>query len=181
MTTSEQELDERLRRVEARTAIEELVTRYAMAFDDRDLDLLGECFTTDGAFVSVGGRVQGRAALMEYYSERLRQYGPSYHVPHRLVLDELTDDAARGVVLAHSELMVDGGLFLAAHRYRDLYRFENARWRIAERAVEFLYGAPMRDLLHLDPASPRRRWPGAEPVEADIPESLPTWKAFYQR
>lgn len=177
----ESEILARLRRIEDRTEIEELVTRYAMACDDRDLDALAGCFTADGAFVSVGGRIEGRPALIEYYTERFQHYGPSYHVPHRVVLDELTEGTARGVVLAHSELMLDGGLFVTAHRYRDRYRCEDGRWRVAERACEFLYGAPLRDLLDLDHAQPRRRWPGVEPVEADIPEQLATWKAFYRR
>ena len=168
-------------RIEARADIDELVTRYAMACDDRDLDALAECFTADGVFVSVGGRIEGRHALVEYYTERFDHYGPSFHVPHRLVLDELADDTARGTVLAHSELMLDGGLFVSAHRYRDVYRIEAGRWRVAERACEFLYGAPLRELLDLDHTRPRRRWPGTEPVAADIPESLPSWQAFYRR
>ena len=171
----------RLRRIEARTEIDELITRYAMACDDRDLDALAECFTTDGAFVSVGGRVEGRPALVEYYTGRFQHYGPSYHVPHRLVLDELSDDTARGTVLAHSELMLDGGLFVSAHRYRDTYRVEDGRWRVSERTCDFLYGAPLRDMLDLDHTAPRRRWPGVEPVDADIPEKLDTWRAFYRQ
>lgn len=176
-----EEILRRLRRIEDRTEIDELVTRYAMACDDRDLDALAECFTGDGAFVSVGGRIEGRAALVEYYTERFGHYGPSYHVPHRLVLHDLDEDTARGVVLAHSELMLDGGLFVSAHRYRDRYRREDGRWRVVERACDFLYGAPLRDMLDLDHTRPRRRWPGTEPVPAEIPESLATWKAFYQR
>jgi uncharacterized protein (TIGR02246 family) len=177
---SDEQILERLRRIEARTEIDELITRYAMACDDRDLDALAECFTSDGVFVSVGGRISGRAALVDYYTERFGHYGPSYHVPHRLVLDELGSDTARGVVLAHSELMLDGGLFVSAHRYRDVYRVEDGRWRVAERACEFLYGAPLRDMLDLDHTAPRRRWPGTEPVPADIPEGLATWTRFYR-
>ena len=167
-----------LRRIEDRMEIDDLVTRYAIACDDRDLSRLGECFTADGTFVSVGGRVAGREAVIAYYRERFGCYGPSYHVPHRTLLDELGENEARGTVLAHSELMLDGGLFVAAHRYQDRYRREEGRWRIVERRCEFLYGMPLRELLDANAGQPRLHWPGMPPQQADIPENLPTWQAF---
>lgn len=43
--------------------IQELVTRYNYAIDRGDVDAWVECFTPDGAFEGIFGRIEGRAAL----------------------------------------------------------------------------------------------------------------------
>lgn len=43
--------------------IQELVTRYNHAIDRGDVDAWVECFTPDGAFEGIFGRIEGRAAL----------------------------------------------------------------------------------------------------------------------
>lgn len=178
-TASHDDLERRLQRLEDRAAIQELLARYAMACDLRDFDALIDTFTDDGIFHSVIGATRGRDELRAYYEDRFSRYGPTFHVPHSLVLEELVDDHARGRVQAHSEIMMDEGLFVSGHVYVDEYeRTSDGAWRFSSRECQFLYGIPAADLGTMDWRDRRRRWPGAEPMKADLPEGSPTWRAF---
>jgi len=167
-----------VRRLEARAAIQDLVTRYAVACDLRDYAALGECFDEEGSFDSVGGTIVGRDALVAYYRERFAIYGPTYHVPHSIAVswDPQDDDRAEGTVLAHSEIFFDQQFVVAAHHYHDRYRRgRDGVWRLLSRDVDFLYAMPLSELAHADWQQHRRRFPGAEPMPADIPEKSPHW------
>lgn len=163
-----------------RNAIEDLITIYAIALDSRDLDTAISCFEPDGEFRSVGGSIRGADALRDYYGERLAAWGPTFHVPHRVVVTFTDLDRATGVVIAHSEVMTEGKLYVAAHHYHDQYvRGDDGRWRFATREVLFLYSKPLAELGTIDPALPRRSWPGMQPLDADIPETLDSYRKFH--
>ena len=169
--------EERLQRLEDRVAIEELLARYANACDDRDMPALAACFATDFEFDSVAGHSVGREAAMAYYHERLAMYGVTFHVPHTLVLEELGDDSARGVVTSHAEMEIGHELFVTAFRYHDHYVREDGRWRFRLRGVRAFYAMPLHE-LHGRLDEHRLRWPGTEPAAAALPEPLPTWADF---
>lgn len=173
------DLEYQVRRLTDRLAIDDLVLKYALTCDDRDIDGLVECFAERGAFISVASRIEGAQAIGGYYRERFRHYGPTYHVPHRNLVTWADPERPRGVVQAHSEILqLDGGITVAAHRYDDEYVFERGAWRILNRTVQFLYSMPLADLINIRHDQPRRHLPGANPAEADIPEGLATWKQF---
>jgi uncharacterized protein (TIGR02246 family) len=174
----DQDLLARVRRIEDRIEIGELVHRYAVAVDDRDMATLAACYTTDAVFDSVGGRTVGRDAITEYYAGRFRLMGPTRHLPVSTVIDFAGEDEATGQVLAHAELGMGGRTIFSALRYDDQYRREDGRWRFRERRIEQLYAMPLAELTTGLAESRRKRWPGTEPAEADIPEGLPTWQAF---
>src|SRR5262245_23746288 len=67
-----------------RVEIRDLVCRYALAVDSRDLDTLVSLFVPD---VDAGRRGTGRAALREYYSEVLRTFRSSMHLVGTTVVD----------------------------------------------------------------------------------------------
>lgn len=174
-----QNLESRIRRLEDRAEILQLLGSYSIACDLRDMDGLVNCFAPDGSFEAVAGKITGAEELRAYYAERFSQYGPTYHIPHSLVLEFDDDDHAHGVVLAHSEIMMENGFFTAAHHYHDSYvRCPDSVWRLGSRTNRFLYGMPLRELIGLNWHQERRRWPGAAPIEADIPEGTATWKSF---
>ncbi|MBK1787322.1 nuclear transport factor 2 family protein [Prauserella cavernicola] len=170
-------VEQRLDRLEARQNLEDLIGRYALACDDRDLDALADCYTDDGIFDSVGGPVRGRAALLRTYRDRLGPH-PTVHLAHRLVLDELHTDHASGRVVARSEIVRPDGLFVIAHRYSDTYRREPDGWRFARRLSRMYYACPAGELHTLTPDGSRARWPGRPAGAADLPESLPGWVEF---
>ncbi|MFC6239284.1 nuclear transport factor 2 family protein [Longivirga aurantiaca] len=172
---------ERLDRVESRQAIDDLLLRYCMACDDRDIDALVGCYAEDGYFLSSGRRTEGHEAMARQFASRLADFGPTYHVIHGAIIEFDTPDTARGTVLAHAEHMVDRGIVLAAHRYLDTYTRASGAWLLGSREARFYYVMPLADLPTMDPRLPRRRWPGSEPQPADLPESLASYQAFLGR
>ena len=156
------DLETRLRRLEDRAEIHELLARYANACDDRDMVALADCFSADFEFDSVAGHVVGRDAAMNYYHERLGMYGVTFHIPHTLVLKELGADTARGLVTSHAEMEIEHELFVTAFRYHDHYVREGGRWRFRVRGVRAFYAMP----LH---RAEGRRPPGAAAHLARLP------------
>jgi ketosteroid isomerase-like protein len=174
------ELERRVRRLEDRVAIADLLARYANAVDDRDIALVGECFCEDGVFGRWNGtdRAEGREAVEQFYRERLAGTGPSFHYTHGAELSFESDDHARGVVTAHAEMSVGGRLLIAAFRYMDQYRRDpDSRWRFLERLTRFYYFMPHDELDHSYAAPHRITFPGPS-MPADLPDELATWKLF---
>jgi ketosteroid isomerase-like protein len=163
------DLESRLRRLEDRAELGELVARYALAVDDRDFETLAQLFTRDCVFDNVKGVEQGRDCVVAYYRERLAEFGPTYHIPHMQSLDFAGADAAKGTVMAHAELAIDGVTYAVALRYIDDYRREEGRWRFRERKVRQLYAMPLADLPQGLAQDLRKRWPGTEPAAGDWP------------
>lgn len=179
--TETDDLARRLRRLEDRAEIEDLLVRYAIACDVRDFETLADCFDERGTFEAVAGKVEGREALVEYFRGRFAIYGPTIHIPQAFTLrfDPDDDDRAAGTVIARSEIMMDEAFLVSAHHYLDQYvRGSDGRWRLLTRDNTFFYGMPMTELATMDWREPRRRWPGVPPVEAELPEHTETWKSF---
>lgn len=172
------DLEARIRRLEDRQALSDLVADYGRMVDDRDVEGLRALYAVDSVFDSVMGPIRGRDAVVDYYLERFRLFGPSFHIPHSQTVTFLSDDEATGIVTAHAELGRDDGTFWVALRYLDHYVREDGAWRFRERKVQQLYAMPLRELLDDLGGQRRKRWPGTEPVEAELPESLATWQAW---
>ena len=83
-------------------------------------------------------------------------------------IDLHSDTEASGVVCAHAELTMDGEAVRVALRYHDQYRFEDGRWRFAERDVKLLYAMRLAELPQHLADELRVRWPGTEPQPADV-------------
>lgn len=165
------ELLDRIRVIEDRLALNELVARYCVVLDNRDFAALGQLFTRDCVFDSVEGRTSGRGPVMEYYRKRMDSFGPTFHIPHGHCLETLRENEAQGILTAHAELAIDGTTFVVALRYYDHYRREDGSWRFHERRVKQLYALPLSDLPSGLASTLRIRWPGTQPAKADLPES----------
>ena len=72
---SPDEVGRRLDRLESLEEIRQLVARYALALDMRDLDALCGLFPED---VQVGRGQRGRAALKAWFDETLRSRGEAH-------------------------------------------------------------------------------------------------------
>jgi hypothetical protein len=172
------DLEARIRRLEDRAELQELIAAYGRAVDDRDMDTLGAMYVADGIFDSTEGRITGRAEVVAYYRKQLNRYGMSYHYPHSHTIDFTGPDTATGIVCAHAELAIIPTPFVVALRYYDEYRREEGRWRFVSRDVQQVYAAPLADLPQVLATTHRKRWPGTEPAEADLPEKTATWQAY---
>ena len=176
-------LSERVARLEAQEEIRDLVARYGMAVDDRDVDGLADMFTSDAKFALADGMVanQGRQAVIDFYSGRMAAFGATYHYPHSHVIELDADRPghATGMVNAHAELALDGRTLVTALRYFDEYRVENGRWCFVERRVAMIYYMDMAELADGGLCdSDRKRYFGTV-GPAELPESLDTWKRFF--
>lgn len=172
MTTGQDGLEARLRRMEDIHAIRQLVGRYSLAVDDHDFAALHAVFAADAMYGWHGREpdARGRDAVVELLRSRIAPAGPSFHVNHDHLIDwdEAAPDQATGVVFAHAEGSPGGRQMVNAIRYHDTYVREREGWRIRDRRLAFLYITPAEDyagvllarnrLRHVEPAQPAH-WP----------------------
>lgn len=176
------DLERRLQWMEDRWAINDLIVRYAVAIDDRDLATVADLYTEDAVFDSVVGATRGRAAIVDYYEHRLGMFGATYHIPYSHSTERRSDTEATGTVLSAAELAIDGDTFVVALRYTDDYvKGDDGRWRFRERKVDQLYAMPLADLPSGLASDLRKRWPGTEPAPAELPEGTQTWRDHRDR
>lgn len=137
------QLERRLRRVEDALAIGELVARYAIAVDDRDMDTLAGLYAEDAVFDGLTDTLVGRDAVVAYVRAKLAGYdGVSVHTPHAPVLDFASDDTATGTVPAHVEYAEAGAQRILGARYHDRYVRRDGRWYFASRKLQIVYTGP---------------------------------------
>ncbi|MGI9245512.1 MAG: nuclear transport factor 2 family protein [Steroidobacteraceae bacterium] len=181
---AETSLEQRIRRLEDRVEIGELVARYCLVMDNRDVDAIAGLFTPTARVRSADGVMNsaGQAAILEMFRGRFRVLGPSNHFTHdRLVeFDPADPDRATGLVLSHAEMQRKQQPMLAAMRYHDVYRRHDGAWRFEERVLSFMYYVPTAEYLDaFGPGLGRRMRAYDEAVPADWPEPLPTWRRYY--
>ena len=139
-------LEERVRHLEDRVAIGELIARYCLAMDNSDVGALESLFTPDARIWSADGVIdaRGRQAAVEMFKRRIPALGPRNHFNHDRIVefDHVDPDRATGLVLAHAEMRREGQPMLAAIRYQDVYQRCEGRWRFRERALSFTHDVP---------------------------------------
>jgi uncharacterized protein (TIGR02246 family) len=175
-------LAKRIRDLEDRAELRELVARYGIAVDDRDIDALTELFTPDGSFRSVDGVMSaiGREAVIQQFHGRFAALKATNHIAHDQILQLGPEpDAAEGLVTSHAEVCREERVLIAALRYRDRYRRHEGRWRFAERVLSFLYYLPADEYAEGFASRLRVRVYG-DRRPADYPEGLPTWRRYHR-
>jgi uncharacterized protein (TIGR02246 family) len=172
-------LSDRVRRLEDRLELSELVAKYGIAVDDRDVDGIAELYTRDGVFAGNRfGTSTGNAAIREYFGKRWANSGWSFHFTHTQVVDFLGDDHAVGCVTGHTEQVQDGDLIVAANRYHDHYVREDGRWRFRLRSNRLLYLMSIAELPQFFADERRKRWPGQPPELVELRESADAYRQF---
>ncbi|WP_230486752.1 nuclear transport factor 2 family protein [Nocardioides anomalus] len=180
LATSPEELARQVRRLADTEAVRALNALYSVAVDDHDLATVVRCFAADGTFTRAGVTYRGHDELRPFYASMMDRYVTTLHVSHSHVLD-LDTHAGSGTGLAtgHGELALEGRLLMTAFRYDDRYvRLEDGRWVFAARDLRSMYVMPIEEMPHGFADSRRVRMPGAEPAQAAIPETLPTWTTY---
>ena len=132
-----------------------LASRYAIALDARDLDTLVGLFVDD---VQVGKQRTGHAALHMNFDAQLRPLGRTILVTGNHVIDVLDADHATGIVSCRAEIERDGQTIVQQIQYHDKYERRATRWLFVRRRHLLIYDGDER---------------------GPLPESLPSWKAFY--
>jgi ketosteroid isomerase-like protein len=177
-------IERRLRMLEDREAIRNLVARYGFVIDDRDMDGVADCFTEDGGFSSREGNIgaRGRQAVVDQFHDRWAVLGPANHIVHQhyIELDPGDRNRATGLVSSHAELVRNGDVQITALRYDDEYRrCPDGRWRFADRMLSVFYYLKPEDYVARF-GDVMRNLTYDEPYPASIPEALESYRAYYE-
>ena len=158
--------------------IRQLVARYALAVDSRDLDTLVSLFVDD---VRVGRDADGqpllgREALRRSFIESLGGIGVSILDVGTHVIDLVDEDHATGSVYCHGQIQ-DGERWI--HQmilYRDTYERRSGSWFFVRRVHELWFGEPAAtNPLAQEPAN----WPQHHSGRGTVPDSWPSWSEFW--
>jgi ketosteroid isomerase-like protein len=166
--------DPGVERLLAYEEIRQLVARYAVATDARDLDALVALFVDD---VQVGRDRQGRAALKVFFDRSLRDVGITILNVGTHVIDFDDDDHASGIVYCRGEVQVGAQWVVQAIQYRDAYERRDRHWYFVRRRHLLWYGREVgTSPLGLPPAN----WPEHPTGTGELPQEWPTWHAFWE-
>jgi uncharacterized protein (TIGR02246 family) len=164
-----------LERLLARDEIRQLVARYALAMDSRDMDALAELFVDD--YRAWSGRT-GRDALREEFEAALRRglggkVGFTQLGTH--VIDLLDADHARGTLYCTAEFGDRERWYRQAIAYEDAYERRDGVWYLASREHHLFYGIEL-PTSPLD--QPPAEWPANVVGVGTAPYAWPSWQAF---
>jgi ketosteroid isomerase-like protein len=166
----------RIRELEHREQIRDLVIRYGFAVDERDFPALRAMFTDDAVLRTMSGRAKGVGVdnVVRYFEEHLPSIGPSNHFVHgqTVELDRQDEDHATGLVSSHAELWRDGAPMLTAMRYHDTYRRVDEHWRFQERVQAYMYFVDVREYASVLGERLRVRASKESPQAADWPKAF---------
>ncbi len=163
-------LEDRVRKLEDRAELHDLVATYFQATDDDDYGRLGDCFTRDATFAASGyPESTGREAVIDFLKAARSAMGQTVHTPNYLQISFESDDAASGILAAHLELGLGAETYFAAVRYLDRYRREDGIWRIARREMRAVHVGPWKDVDTSLSTELNIRWPGAAAQPSEFP------------
>ncbi|MEE4454840.1 nuclear transport factor 2 family protein [Novosphingobium resinovorum] len=163
-------LEQRLRRLEDRAELDDLIVRYFLACDGDDMQGVGDSFTQEATFASSGAlNAQGREAIVDFIRTSREHMGLTVHTPHYGLYTFHDDDRAEGLVGAHLELVLAGQPLLGAVRYQDEYRRTSEGWRIVHRDMRTIHIAPWNEVGGSMLSPTPVRWPGIAPLPSDYP------------
>jgi SnoaL-like protein len=146
---AEMTLEQRIQRVEDRTAITDLVVLYGFIMDERDADGIRKIFRDDATLRSEDGvfAANGLEEIVTTYQGRFDALGPTNHFIHGHVVrfDDADPDVATGLLASHAEVVRDGITMVVALRYKDRYRRTESGWKFADRCMSYMYYVPVTE------------------------------------
>ena len=146
---AELSIEERIRRIEDRAAIQDLAILYGFVMDERDEAGIRQIFAEDATLRSQDGvfAATGIEEIVKTYQGRFDALGPTNHYTHGHVVrfnDEDTDTAT-GLLASHAEVARNGVAMQVALRYKDTYRRVEGRWQFADRLMSYMYYLPVTE------------------------------------
>ncbi len=173
------ELLARIDRLESLDEIRQLVARYSLSLDMRDLDAHVNLFAHD---IRVSRELTGRAHLKRWLDDTLRlQFtGTSHHTGNHII--EFDDpDHAHGVLYSKNEheTPCENGAaewVIMQMLYWDNYERIDGRWYFRRRLPCYWYAT---DLNKPPVGDNKMRWPDRETYEGAFHELFPSWQEFW--
>lgn len=165
---------ERLARLESLDEIRQLVAKYCLALDMRDLDALCGLFPED---VRVSREASGRQALKIWFDQTLReQFTGTAHVTGNHIIEFDDDATARGLVYSRNEHETGDEWIIMTMMYWDRYERIDGRWLFRRRLPLYWYAT---DLNRPPIGANKMRWPDREPYEGGYADFFPAWRKFW--
>ena len=169
----------RLDRLESLDAIRQMVAKYSLSLDMRDLDAHVNLFAED---IRVSRDKVGRTHLKRWLDDTLRlQFtGTSHHIGNHVI--EFKDpDHAMGVVYSKNEHETpcangDTEWVIMQMLYWDDYERIDGTWYFRRRLPCYWYAT---DLNKPPVGDNKMRWPDREPYAGAYHELWPSWQAFW--
>ncbi len=169
----------RIDRLESLDEIRQLVAKYSLSLDMRDLDAHVNLFAED---IRVSRDQVGRAYLKRWLDDTLRlQFtGTSHHIGNHII--EFTDpDHAHGVVYSKNEHETpcangEREWVIMQMLYWDDYERMDGRWYFRRRLPCYWYAT---DLNKPPVGEHKMRWPDRETYDGAWHELWPSWKEFW--
>jgi len=169
----------RIDRLESLDEIRQLVAKYSLSLDMRDLDAHVNLFAAD---IRVSRELSGRGHLKHWLDDTLRlQFtGTSHHIGNHII--EFDDpDNAHGVVYSKNEheTPCDNGdtqWVIMQMLYWDNYQRIDGRWYFRRRLPCYWYAT---DLNRPPVGENKMRWPDRESYEGAYHEIFPSWQEFW--
>lgn len=164
----------RVQRIEARDEIRDLISRYAVLVDARDIEGVANLFVDD---VRVTRTERGRPAMRALLEHILSRFATSVHfVGGTQTLTFLDDDHAEGVVYCKAEHEYGEQWIVMAIQYWDRYERRDGTWLFTGRKIHHWYAVDALDR----PVGPgKTRWSVTGPET--IPQAYGSWKDFWDR
>ncbi len=155
--------------------IRELVARYSVSLDARDLDEVVSLFVDD---VNLGEGRKGRDALRAFIASQ--QEPQSYSICHLTThLIEFEDkNRARGVLYCRAEFQMGEEWVVQQIQYRDRYERRDGTWYFTGRKHLLWYGA---DMLERPIGLPPAQWPTSLVGSGELPDAWIGWHPIHPR
>ena len=177
--TSQSSLEARIDRLESIDEIRQLVAKYSLTLDMRDLDAHVNLFAKD---IRVSRELTGRVHLKNWLDDTLRlQFTGMSHQTGNHIIEFDDADHAIGIVYSKNEHETPspGGdeWVIMQMIYWDHYERMDGRWYFRRRLHCYWYAT---DLNKPPVGSSKMRWPDREPYEGAYHELFPSWAQFWQ-
>ena len=172
-------LEDRIDRLESLEEIRQLVSKYSLSLDMRDLDAHVNLFAED---IRVSQDATGRAHLKKWLDDTLRlQFtGTSHHVGNHII--EFDDpDHAHGVLYSkneHETPSESGDEWVIMQMlYWDNYERINGHWYFRRRLPCYWYAT---DLNKPPIGEQKMRWPDRDAYDGAFHDLFPSWVKFWK-
>ena len=174
MTWTPDTPEARLDRLESLDAIRQLVAKYCLALDMRDLDALCGLFPED---VRVSRDETGRRALKVWFDQTLRdQFTGTAHVTGNHIIEFDDPDHARGLVYSRNEHETGEEWVIMTMVYWDRYERVGGAWLFRRRLPLYWYATD----LNAPPVGEKKmRWPDREAYDGGFAQFFPSWERFW--
>lgn len=165
--------------MESLAEIGQLVARYALAIDTRDLDALTGLFSPD---VRIGREAAGRAALREWFGPLLSLMRVSVHTVGTHIIDFDDGDHARGIVYCRDELERPATKTwdVGQLQYRDVYVRLEGEWYFERRGFSRWYLTDVLSRPYHGAGVESMSVSGKLPT-ALLPDSYPSWHEYWSQ